>query len=591
MWSMENDDAYPYTSLCRVIEAEWNKPDLKILADVDGDKIVVPSTAPYKKIFTRNCRVPKDFIGIWGWRTESNRNPNGRDYIATEFFSDKVPLEVIVLDDCKNEDDFKRKLLGGLNVTLSSGKALIAYAVDRENYCGVLCTKGDFDPNGKIKSVTLKLFEFDERNVIRVDEKIFYTRLTLGAPTKTIYLRDFSKLIAEGIVSRAKKLTSIGRKDRRVIREVLSTFRPADFYADIAKGCSCSVDEVRSQVDAFIKDAQNFLTPDTFNDELLADVIQNCPAILNRCQTVVEERWSIDNAEKFSEANEQLDRIKNEIAARIERRAGLANDIERLQTKFDERRATLEQKMEYLQANFDERRQKLSRELNHIQIDFEESRAELENEIEYLQAARDEFVARPLPTPAPKKFYRPARAIKGAASVDDVDDFVDAFKDILDINGAPVEQLAKYLRAACDDKIPLLLAGSRAHEIADAFSIALIGRTAALLDCAAVNSLDDLNVCSTANDKIIALINPFAPNFIAYLPEVLNLDGKFIIALHPFAEDLRLEPRSLRNYLLPIFTDPILNSQKAADKRIKKLLSAFDDDIRDQLRTMLGDDE
>ena len=117
-----------------------------------------------------------------------------------------------------------------------------------------------------------------------------------------------------------------------------------------------------------------------------------------------------------------------------------------------------------------------------------------------------------------------------------------------------------------------MLVGSNGRRIADAFSIALNGSTAATFDCAAVNCLDDLNIVSSSPDPIVAVLNPFAPNFIAYLPELLNIEGKFFIALYPFIEDLRLEPRSFFNYFTPVFTELIFDQPDP----IKILTSSID---------------
>ena len=139
-----------------------------------------------------------------------------------------------------------------------------------------------------------------------------------------------------------------------------------------------------------------------------------------------------------------------------------------------------------------------------------------------------------------------------------------------------IERFALYMRAAFDNKTPLLLAGPKAREIVDAFSVALTGKTAAVFDCAAVNSLDDLKMLEASDDLIVALINPLAPNFIAYIPEIVSIKNIYVAALHPFAEDLKLEPRGLYNYFLPVFTELLIDAPTLIRKTIKTLKNNVD---------------
>ena len=190
---------------------------------------------------------------------------------------------------------------------------------------------------------------------------------------------------------------------------------------------------------------------------------------------------------------------------------------------------------------------------------LEQRRQTLEQEIEFLQSSRDDLTDHSAQTIAPPKFFRPGRTVKPGVNNRDLDDFIDAFEDALGTYDDQIDHFAKYLHTAHDNHIPLMLVGPNGRRIADAFSIALNGSTAATFDCAAVNCLDDLNIISSSPDPIVAVVNPFAPNFIAYLPELLNIEGKFFIALYPFVEDLRLEPRSFFNYFTPVFTELIFD--------------------------------
>jgi len=141
------------------------------------------------------------------------------------------------------------------------------------------------------------------------------------------------------------------------------------------------------------------------------------------------------------------------------------------------------------------------------------------------------------------------------------------------VHNESIFAFATYLTAAYINKILLLLAGPNARDIADAFSVTLTGKTAAVFDCAEIKSFDNLKVIAENDDEVIAVLNPFAPNFIAYLPELVNIEGKFIFAIYPFAEDLKIEPRSFYNYFLLVFTELIIDRPPARDFRYKYFIS------------------
>ncbi len=619
---MENEESYPYTSLCRVIDGAVVR-----LADISGDEIyAVDSTLNRNLEWMMSDRfyVPNNFFGVWNWRPQKNSAPVAR------FNRDKVPIEIIIWEDCRDEESLIKRLRNGVRFNLSwlsSGKALISYVVSGDNYCGVFRTDEDIDSDGKMKVEEPQLFRFNEQDVIRVAGRFFYSKLTLEIADKISAANiELDRIKRETTAAISEANTQLDRIEREIAD---LTKRRAELEQEI-EYLQSARDEISAQplpmpattkalqntthntsnfirliLEKVVSRAQQVNSPqkrtpfqkfllsytveylyteiakENYDDEIIIEVIQECPDLLDKYQTIITGR-----------ANVELDRIKRETAAAI-----------------SEANAQLD---------------RIGRDI----ADLTKRRAELEQEIEYLQSARDDFSARPIPPPASQKFYRPGRAIEGAAPAADINDFIYAFEDALGMTGKEtyptlntIDGFARYLRSAFDNDTPLLLTGTRARAVADAFSIALTGRTAALFDCAGVKCLDDLNDCASADDQIIALLNPFAPDFIACLPELIGIKGKFFFALHPFVDDLRLEPPELYNYFLPVFTDLIFDDRTADNRarkilrtsnvskeyavlfakfplayvkgRGKKFLDEFkgDKDIGDRLRTFLGDDD
>lgn len=69
-----------------------------------------------------------------------------------------------------------------------------------------------------------------------------------------------------------------------------------------------------------------------------------------------------------------------------------------------------------------------------------------------------------------------------------------------------------------------------------------------------------------ADDEKIVIINNFlVGGGLNKLPEILSQKDIFYIATHPYAEDIQVEPKSLYGFVLPLFTE-FLVDKKATGK-------------------------
>ena len=572
--AISTNEEYPYTSLCRV--RNFNKKGagvLRRLADINGDEIYLSfdSAAPAHNIlYDNNCKVTTNFVGIWGWRPEPNINPNGNDFIISKLYTDKLPIEIILLPDCKSEDDLKLRLLEGIECDLSSGKALIAYPTEHYTYCGVLCFDKSFELVGtekKIKALTLGLFEVRVQDIIYVDEKIFYSKLNLGRAKKILYMKNLTKFIKEKIISRAVWSSfkdRVTKKDLVAFREFLSNFTTEEFYSEIARGYLCTIEEIRPKIDNFIREADKYFQTETFDDELLAAVIKNCPQLLEKCQSIAEEKWRVDNEQIINQTEKKIFVLKHN----LEEQGKISKELEK---EIADKQSTLDKIVADIERN-----EKLASEVEvKVAQKIEVARtnaADFICEMAFLNPKIDDVHS--AQTITENKSYLPGQPVESdrVEENENLKYFVGTLEAELGLQGVSNEYVlsfAAYLCAAYKNKILLLLAGPNGRDIADAFSVALNGKTAAVFDCAGVNSFSDLNICRDNEDEVIAVLNPFAPNFIAYLPELINIDDKFIFAIYPFAEDLRIEPRSLYNYFLPVLTELIIDKRPARDFTIK----------------------
>lgn len=572
--AISTNEEYPYTSLCRV--RNFNKKGagvLRRLADINGDEIYLSfdSASPAHNIlYDNNCKVTTNFIGIWGWRPEPNINPNGNDFIISKLYTDKLPIEIILLPNCKNEDDLKLCLSEGVECDLSSGKALIAYPTEHYTYCGVLCFDKSFELVGtekKVKALTLGLFEVRVQDIIYVDEKIFYSKLNLGTAKKIVHMKDLTTFIKEKIISRAVWSSfkdRVTKKDLVAFREFLSNFTTEEFYNEIAREYLCSIEEIRPKIDNFIRDVDKYFQNETFDEELFTAVIKNCPQLLEKCQSIAKEKWRIDNKQIINQIESKISALKHSLEEQNKISKELEQEIVDRQSTLDKIMVDIESKKQLASEVEIKVAQKIEAAKTNV-ADFICEMAFINNQVGGVQSAQ---------AITENKNYLPGQVIESEHVQEnkDLKEFVGTLDTELGLQGIANEYVlsfAAYLCAAYKNKILLLLAGPNGRDIADAFSVSLNGKTAAVFDCAKVNFFSDLNICRDSEDEVIAVLNPFAPNFVAYLPELINIENKVIFAIYPFVEDLRIEPRSLYNYFLPVLTELIVDKRPARDFDLK----------------------
>ena len=554
-----DDKNFPYTSLCIVTEInDKGTGKLKRLVDLENGKLqsqFISSAPSYKFLYNNNCTLPLNFIGIFMWRVEPHYANDGRVYITCELCSDKSPIEIIILSNCIHQKDLRNKLVNGIKLYFSTDRIFIAYRVSSYIYRGILCSENDFKQTGDektIKAINLNLFEVSNQDFIRIEDKIFYRNLDLDKPIGVFHSKSLFEFIKDKIITRANRTTlqnNFSETDLKIFREFIKSFSADDFYQEIAEEYLISVEDSKNFVDKFIKTNEKYLETEIFNDDVFTSVIQNCSTLQEKFRTIVAKQWQTDNEQKISDFNQQLEKLHIEIDNELKNCLDLENEIEIKKKEFEEISNKIKQREDFASEVENNIAKRIEMARKNV-ADFICEMAFVNPNLEKVQTSKN-------------LFYREGKIIgDNNVEIEDIQDLICTIETEIGIEGIQNENLspfAAYLTASYINKISLLLAGANALDIADAFSICLTGKTAAIFDCATVNSFGDFDIIANSNDEIIALLNPFAPNFIAYLPELIHIEQKFIFAIYPFVEDLKIEPRSFYNYFLPVFTELIID--------------------------------
>ena len=125
--------------------------------------------------------------------------------------------------------------------------------------------------------------------------------------------------------------------------------------------------------------------------------------------------------------------------------------------------------------------------------------------------------------------------------------------------------LAAFLCAAYMEKQPLLLVGPNAIDIAQAFSAVISAHKHGVLYCEGNCDRQAIEKVGADGEGIVIVNNLLTSGWMNRLPEVLSQKDIFYIATHPYAEDVQVEPKSLYGFMLPLFTE-VLVDKKATGK-------------------------
>lgn len=560
---MVRDEAYQYTSLCKVVPGHDGRPRLVRLSDIEKGVILghyLPDAPEHNKLYTKYTPAEEGFIGIWDWTVTPNISNPEKDFIESAYNDKYIPIEVIILRDCTTLDEVISQMKDGIIGKIATGKVLYAYWNDNGTYEGLFCTSKNLDlleNNTKLKAnvFSLPMFVFTEADIFPVNERYIHRVINIGMPRKIVRIKDPLEIVKNILMQRvtwtASKQRGLVKNEYQQFRSFLKELPTDELYSEISDACDCSMKESEEYVKMFIRRADSYLDVTDLESEIISSIIQNHSEFAEICKAAVADEWKQENAGQIVQANAELEFVQGKVTEQKEA-------LGQITKEYTEKKGELEDALSAI-----EQQQQLA-------ADVEMKVAE---RIEQARKNAADFIA-------DIAFYQPLAA--GTVAISRTNNSSDIFTEgkilpteALEPDNTWLEQqntimyelaeagvserfaagLAAYIYAAYVNNIPLLLAGPGAREIADAFSAALFGRLAGTLrlddDCPILAIEQSLS----CEDQVIAIENPFCHSWNRYLPRILSDKSRFYIAVSLYAEDLLIEPNGILNYMVPLLTE------------------------------------
>ncbi len=593
------------TSLCCVKRGPGGAAGdiwLHRLADVKDYNLChanIPSYGPRMfqnrdRIFRHDGPDKVNTIGVWRWTAEPNLNDKNKDYVTSYFQPDEHPIRLV------NVRPYCGKDIEGLGRALKSGQVrtdpficdtLFCFRRSASQYVGLHCKIGDFYfEHGVVKlddSInTLPVYVITGNEILNVnveDGRLLFLRcLNLGQPTGNIFIGDVNAVIRDVLLKRLswKQFSAAGmgsRTDYKVCRDFIGSIRIETLVEDIAERVHSTPDQVTSLIEKFIENANQMLKPDDIDESVFARLVLNNDVLRSRHEQMFEEELRNLHAKQIVAAQEEANKAIGVINAGVEQAKKHADTIQ----KDVEIAIQQKEKLSCEIRTSEEKLDKISEEMAQYEALGTETVNAVRAQIVDLQKNAAGLIARhaiflpqqfgtPLVSQQPTAHatwtytagFDATSDPRYADHIEKCQNYADTLDILTDnlltagVRQDAADTLATFLYSAYINKAHLLLAGPNAKEISNAFALAVTGRSAGAVACYGERNESLFSV--VADDVIVTVENPFSPDWLASLPclaGATNRGDRMFWWVHPFAEDLSIEPFGLFNYVLPVLTE------------------------------------
>ncbi|GHV97611.1 hypothetical protein lacNasYZ03_14480 [Lactobacillus nasalidis] len=368
----------------------------------------------------------------------------------------------------------------------------------------------------------------------------------------------FNKLLSENLgkfLEEVKDLSSFKRAEN-TIKKFLEKANDETIVKQIADYIDEDQYTVAAEFKEYLKDSGNHLS---FNDEdadILSDLVQNNNDLRERTYQKFYERWQNQNIKELKAGQAEISKTQKQLQQEQEKykneKAELEPGIQEMRHKVQELQKKIKNQTELYNSITDKLKQAEGdvaefRAKNLLYGNTNDRTKDLVPETKQTQSVIASVT------------YQPGtRADYPETEIDDLDDVLFAIGDNISFV-SDNNQVSQLLYTSLWTDKPLLLVGPMAEELIRVLSLVSYNREPGVLDCTENVAEGILQQIESSDDEIIIIRNLFGSKNVAKIASFVSRTTKKIFVVHPFKEDLVLEPKSLYYYFTPIVTDIFVN--------------------------------
>lgn len=586
------DRYYEAVSLCvKNDSTDWWRQWTRVADIVDGQLCVCSfnddwqessneQKYAYKNRYALPHKVKQHFdkgsLAVFSWSDAPD--PERPDKIKTSItLLGQLPIQVIPLHASTAKQAVELLHDGVPGGSSSCDVLYLLEPMETDTQQGLYCQTANMEfKNGmfrlKLSVPKLPYYNLEKDDMVTIQELCKYPELSsytflkkmnLGVPDGTVPAKDALAVVKDRILFHQKMtwpsfrdFTARTNNELKVFKEFLKYVTGKDLYQEIADDIGCSLETAQKYVEDFIANANEYLDGTEIDTGILSKLVEANDALRAKYTQQVEERWTQESKEKIERANKELQQVKQ--------------DQKNCTRTLDETKHQIELAKKHLAE--------LQGTIQENERIAQDSYRLVQDKLTSAKANVAEFLAKMslyMPISANGTNNSPKSAIihhgdgLDEAVVDLVDDYNIVIAELADnlssCAGITKERshhlhMARFLYATHLRHQSLLLAGLNSEEIAQTLSATIYGRYADVLVC--TEDYDEKASTEAMQGEGILLVrNPFCGDWLQNLLRDMATSQKQIIFCHPYTEDLSIEPESLFQYLIPVFTTDFVEHQ------------------------------
>lgn len=531
------------------------------------------------KIFYKDGPSKDGFYGIWTWSAVPNENDPSKDYILSRYNAEIDAIEIVTITQATSLDDLINLLKEGIEYQLHSRRVMLSIYASKGEYIGILCTAKELNTvHGKTTisgdCIVVPVYEFAGDDIIHLDNGMsFYRSAFAGIPSKLYHLKspiDIVKNIVFSSISwNAYKTRAVTRAEYRTFKDFIGAIPVDDITCKIGVACRCSNPAAKELLNEFLNIVWKYVDGDSLEDEIVCSAISANTELQEKTKALIRKDWETENESLLTEARRKLDSLRVELKSATENLSEAQEAFNKTKAE-DERLSGIIAEKEKLAEDVEKAVAERVQKARGNAADFIASMAFVSGQqMQGVGVATPASVeATPEPDTATYCMYPEFENLDDLEAHHSWGDVINTA--IYELAEAGVTEqyrsgLAAFLCAAYIEKQPLLLIGPNAIDIAQAFSAAITAHKHGILCCEGGYAHQAIEKLGADGEDIVIINNLLASGWINRLPEILSKKDIFYVAIHPYAEDIQVEPKSLYGFMLPLFTE-FLVDKKATGK-------------------------
>ena len=571
-----------------------------VTSDSNGQKSIVRyADLNYKgqySIFRRNDNFSEDFsnwykiyhkdgpsndgaYGTWTWHlTPQDKNPS-KNFIFSRYNMAINPIEIFMVIEATTLVELVDLLKEGINYQPHSRRVMFSCYTSKGQHTGILCTIKELTTVNGITTISkdciiVPVYEFTNDDIMYLDNRLsFYRNAFAGPPTKLYPLKSPLDIVKDTVLSSISwstyKAREVTRTQYKSFRDFMGAIPTDDITCKIGSACHCSNSAAKELLDKFLNIVWKYVDGESLEDEIVRSAISASTELQEKAKDLIRQDWEKENKRLLTEVQQKLDLLRAELKSTTE-------DLSKAQEAFQKTKAEEEQ----LSAIIAEKEQLAEDVEKSVAERIQQARKNAADFIASMAFVTGQQIQSAEPaTPDPSNntsepdttTYYTYPPFENLEELEIHHSWGDVFATVIcELAEAGVAEqyrkgLAAFLCAAYIEKQPILLVGPNAIDIAQAFSASVTAHKHGLLCCEGNYDSKAIFKIGTSGESIVIVNNLITSSWINRLPEILNKKDVFYLVTHPYAEDIQSEPKSLYGFMLPIFTE-FLVDKKASGK-------------------------